>query len=60
MYLFSCQHGFWLSVGWCALFSVPGVILGLLLSDYFRIAKTPVVRCSSTTETLSLIPNDTT
>ena len=44
------------------LFSVAAVVLGLVLSDYFRRASTRVVKCTDTTaissENTSLIPYD--
>ena len=54
------QNGYWLSIGWCMLFSSAAVVLGLVLSDYFRRASTRVVRCNDATptscESTSLIP----
>ena len=53
------QNGYWFSTGWCVLFSVLAVVLGLVLSDYFRRAGTRVVKCTDTgtaSENTSLIP----
>ena len=41
------------------LFTMVAVVVGAVLSDYFRRAGTQVVRCSETTsETTSLIPQN--
>ena len=41
------------------LFSIVAVVLGIILSDYFRRASTRVVKCTDTSSSsASLIPHD--
>ncbi|CAI8036570.1 Prominin-1-A, partial [Geodia barretti] len=52
-------NGYWLGVGWSMLFTLVGVVVGIVLSDYFRRAGTRVVRCNDTSsETASLVSHD--
>lgn len=55
----SLQNGYWLAVGWSMLFTVVAIVVGVILSDYFRRAGTRVVRCTDTStvsETTSFTP----
>ena len=59
------QNGYWLGVGWCVLFTMIAVVLGIIVSDYFRKASTRVVVCTDTSTTtlitsehVSLLPDD--
>ena len=57
------QNGYWLGVGWCMLFTLVAVVVGVVLSDYFRRAGTSVVQCDDTSsvshsETASLVAHN--
>lgn len=36
------QNGFWFSVGWCAIFLIPMLISGAILTNYIRRSSTDV------------------